>query len=224
MGRVLPRRLSELGWRIYRRMTDLDLNLPEIAAAAGVSPSTLYRVMRAGVGSTTEPRLRTKRRLAKALSLPMAQLFDEPQLEILEEYQTPLNLQASSLDPLERLMLHHFLNVKPTLRRQAARAVSFALADVILGLSSQLKDDQLRLLNLAAPENDFEELLLRLFGRLPRKLRRAGAKMAIRAMVNVEMAANRVPSEPLYRAMNRTNWSAKRMKRNRPALDRQVSG
>lgn len=213
MGRLLPRPLSDVGSRIYSRMRELDLKPPEIAAAAGVSPSTLYRIMK---GSKDGPRLRTKRMLAKALRVPMAQLFDEPQLEILDQHEPPLDREPSRL---ELLILHQFRTVKPSFRRHAARAAVFALVDMILGVSSELNDDQLQLLSVAKAEDHFHKLLPTLFRLLPPKVRRTGAKMAISAMVNVEMAANRVPSEPLYRAMNRTNWSAKRMRRDRPPLE-----
>lgn len=216
MGRLLPRPLSDVGSRIYSRMRELDLTLPAIAAAAGVSPSTLYRIMKGGKGSKDGPRLRTKRKLAKALRVPMAQLFDESQLEILDQHEPALDQEPSQL---ELLILHQFRTVKPSFRRHAARAAVFALVDMILGVSSELHDDELQLLSIAKAEDHFQQLLPTLFRLLPPKVRRTGAKMAISAMVNVEMAANRVPSEPLYRAVNRTNWSAKRMRRDRPPLE-----
>lgn len=70
MGRPLPKKLSQLGWRVLARLKELDLEPAAVAAAAGIAPSTLYRLMKEGKPgeATIEPRLRTKRRLARVLN------------------------------------------------------------------------------------------------------------------------------------------------------------
>ena len=214
MGRKLPREMmSVMGRRIYDRMNKLALQPSQVAAAAGVSPSTLYRIMKARKGVRTH--LRTKRRLAKALRLPMAKLFGEPQLEILDEQSPPVD---HCPDPIEQLILHHFDNVDPGLRLVAARAAAYTLLNMAQVVSPELRHNELQFLNPEPTQDHFEKLLFTVFRRLPPEVRRAGAKAAIRAMLNVEMVSNQLPSEQLYRAINRTNWSKKRIARNRPPL------
>src|ERR1051325_9169948 len=133
MGRRPPKRLSEVGTRISDRASKLGIDCAAIAAAAGISPSTLYRSMRAGTGATTSRLLRTKRSLARVLRLPMVQLFNEAQLEILDEPNPPKRIGPT---PLERLVLHQLRTTKVQLRERAAKAAAYALVDVILSVSN----------------------------------------------------------------------------------------
>lgn len=215
MGRCLPKNLSENGRRILARLRDLDLKPEAVAAAAGVSPSTLYRIMSAREGATYDPRLRTKRRLAKALRTPMADLFDEAQLEMLEEPRVSMQRQP---EVFARLIVHQLRSVQEPLRLRAARAAAYALVDMMLavsGIGPYVDED------LHADHGNVDHLerqLLDLYHRLPTSVRRQAAQMAIRAILNIESVSRRQPSEALYRAVARTRWSEKRIRRDRPPL------
>ncbi len=215
MGRQPSPRLSEIGLKISQQMRELGLKPGAVAAAAGVSPSTLYRIMTDG--ATGDPQLRTKRLLARALKTPMAQLFDEPQLEMLDEHNPPLD---HPLEPLEQLVMQHLRIVDRPMQRRAAHAAALAIVDMILEVTGQGRSDDLTTLRGSQVEDRFKDLLRGLFRRLPHEVRRTGAKVAIRAMLDVEVAADHRPSEPMYRAINRTNWSELRILRDRPPLAR----
>ena len=214
MGRRLPRQLSELGWRIYDRMRALNLDASDVAAAAGISSSTLYRLMRADKAGTSEPRLSTKRKLARALRLSMAELFNDEQLELVYEPVVQSSKRSVSLDDL---VLHHLRSVSSEVRVDATRAAAFALVDLVLTASGQnfrIGDWGLQNLTDVPSEN----LLLILLNSLPEKLRRAGAKVAISAMLKVEWMIGVEPSKQVYVSITRTSWSKKRLARDRPPL------
>lgn len=214
MGRCLPRELSELGWRIYDRMRELALDPPEIAAAAGISPSTLYRIMRADRGATVDPRLRTKRRLARALKVPMARLFNDSQLEL---YELPINA-GSERFPLERLMLHQYRTIDPQYRSEAGRNAAFTLVDFILSVADDASELPEEGVGLGVTDDRREDLLILLVRRLPEKMRRYGIKAAIQSMLKVQRAHAEEPSELIYRPITRTNWSESRIDRDKPPL------
>jgi transcriptional regulator with XRE-family HTH domain len=209
MGRCLPRQLSVLGWRVYDRMRALSLEAPAVAAAAGISSSTLYRIMRADRRGTAEPRLSTKRQLARALHVPMATLFDDEQLELV--YEPPIQAPSHALS-VSDLVVHHIRSVPEELRVQAIREAAFGLVDLVLtvGGATSLRD-----LGVDALTGDpSENLLLILLHSLPEKMRRVGCKVAIRAMLKVERAAGREPTKQSYACITRTTWSDKRLARD----------
>jgi len=212
MGRRPLSSLTALGWRLQDRMRALGLEAPEVAAAAGISASTLYRIMRADRRGTAEPRLATKRRLALALRTSMASLFDDPQFEFVHEPQP-------SLEPtsIEALVLHHMRSIPEELQLDATRAAALALVDVVLSVSGNNPPiaDQLVSGLTGVPS---EDLLLILLHSLPGKMQRVGAKAAISAMLKVERLAGGEPSKAAYASITRTNWSEKRIARDRPPL------
>lgn len=216
MGRHLSRELSEVGWRVYDRMRELGIEPLQVAAAAGLSPSTLYRVMRADGSRTSEPRLHTKRRIARALKTTINALFDDEQLEFVEEARG----KTDNLGLFSGLVLHHLRTVPREIRQDASRAAAVALVDWIL-TSVDVPAEDMGEYGIPAPSDLTEGLLLLLLQRLPKDRRRSGTKAAIEAMLQVEAVSNQVyPSEEMYRAIGRTNWSEKRLARNIPPLER----
>lgn len=214
MGRHLPCELSALGWRIYDRMRALGLEASDVAAATGISSSTLYRIMRADKRGTVEPRLSTKRRLARALRVSMASLFDDDQLELV--YEPAVIASNRSLSVVD-LVVHHLRSVPEELRLHAARAAAITLVDLVLtagGHAAKIRDLGMDALAGEPSEN----LLLVLLHSLPPKLRRAASKSAISAMLEVEWVAGGEPSKQVYALITRTSWSEKRLARDRPPL------
>ncbi|HEX8674311.1 MAG TPA: helix-turn-helix transcriptional regulator [Longimicrobium sp.] len=212
MGRHLPSELSEVGWRIFDRMRALGLQPLEVAAAAGLSPSTVYRAMRADRARTSEPRLHTKRRLARALKTTIGDLFDDEQLEFMEQSMGV----HDEPEAFGRLVVHHLRTLPPIIRNEAGRAAALALIDWLLTVVGAMHGGAE--VELGDSTNQIEGVLLLLLHRLPPDKRRAAAKAAIEAMLQIEAISNRTPSEKMYRAINRTNWSKKRIARDRPPL------
>lgn len=207
-------------------MRELGLEPQAVAAAAGLSASTLYRLMKGGRSRTKDPRLRTKRGLARALRTTVADLFHEPQLELLAN--PPLRpVERASLsrvaedtskvrDFFERLVLRHYQAIDVSTRPEAARAAAIELVDVFLAFGSDPAMDQTGDLQAMSGGDRFEELLLMLFPRLPRRARRYSAGVIIRAMLRVQWVANGEPSAPLYRYISQTTWVMGRLRRDRP--------
>lgn len=196
-------------------MRALGLEPQNVAAAAGISSSTLYRIMRADRGATAEPRLSTKRKLARALRTPMSTLFEDDQLELVAN---PVITQPGESVSLERLVVNHFRSVPQEMRLEAGRAAAFALVDLVLTLGGPTTRLEERDWNIPAIENS-ERLLLSLLHALPVKLQRHASKAAITAMLRVEWVAGTQPSKETYGAITRTNWSAKRLARDQPASE-----
>lgn len=212
MGRHLPNKLSEAGVRIRDRMVELGLDPAAVAAAAGLSPSTLYRIMRKDRKATVEPRLQTKRRIARALKTTIVWLFNEPQLELVEQPSG----NCSNSDPFERLLVHQFRRMREDVRTNAGREAAYTLINLIFALRDPVAHSSDGI--VASSDDAGEDLLVSLLRRLPASLRRYGAKSAIRAMLEVEALHTGEASEPMYRAATRTNWSTQRILRDRPPL------
>jgi len=149
--------------------------------------------------------------------MPMAELFDEPQLEILDD---PSPASHSGPTALEELILFQLHALKTELRRKAARAAAIALVDVYLSTSNRLDREPLRLMGErdSMLEGRFTELLFMLFRRLPKAMRRPAARSAIQAMLKVDVSGSQEPTERSYRAINRTSWALRRIERDRPPL------
>lgn len=220
MGRPLPKKLSQLGWRILARLKELHLEPLAVAAAAGIAPSTLYRLMKEGKPgeATIEPRLRTKRRLARVLKVSLADLFDDSQLEILTEPEPPA---SSPVEPLERLIIHHYRRVSPALRGKAISAAVTAVVDYALAVAVHDPRPHLPPLgkqDIPGSRNDTERLILSVFRRLPISLRPEAARFMVQSMIDVQLAAGDEPKSSLFQAAERARWSEARLLRDDPPL------
>lgn len=200
MGRRLPTKLSPIGERLVTRMNELELEPGAVAAAAGISASTLYRLLRARSG-TSEPRLRTKRALARVLCTPMAVLFDDPQLELLPA-------ESTSDDRYHALLLEHYASVDKHVRVASAHAAARVLLDVLFSADPSGAPTKPDAVATISDHDQFAQLISDLYSRIPRVARPAAAREAIRAMLQIELEDGRIP--PSMSLFDRVRGSASR--------------
>lgn len=196
MGRPRTRPLSETGKRIQSASEHCGITIPQLAAAAGIHASTLYRIM---LEETETPRFDTKQRIAEVLGCAAAELFRDTQLE--------LNLGGGAqADRWLQFVLDHHASIPDELERALAgnRAI-MTLADFAFALDPRaLRRREGDWLKLSSAADQFEVVVTRLFGllRFSRHRKRA-AWLALGAMIRAQIQGGRQASRALLARVRR---------------------
>jgi transcriptional regulator with XRE-family HTH domain len=206
---------------IRAKMDALGLSCGQLAIAAGLHKTTLYRILD---GTSTHPHYSTRRRLARALQIPITQLTNQLEAQALDEH-----LPAD--DALYDLLLKQFRILTPELRLAGAQVAVSAMLDVDAGTGRRPnpRPGVRRLIRDQTSPNEraMERLMRRLLARIPRLLQRIAVREAIRAMIDVQLRLGQDPSQGLYdvaahpglHPAPRHYWSREKARRERDKQD-----
>src|SRR5467141_1549617 len=121
----MQHRSSDLAKRVSTRKDKLGMSEAALAAAAGMSRSTLSRFLR---GATRNPRLSTIKNLARALQAPLEDLIGARQLELIGDSESLKQISAG----LKDVLAEQFDAVPRHLQGDAANDAAEAMVLVLL--------------------------------------------------------------------------------------------
>lgn len=178
---------------IQDRKDHLGLTTNQLAIAAGLHKTTLYRIL---AGVTKDPRAVTLRKLARALRLSITDLTDQIEPEALQEH--------FEIDhPLADILIEQLHALSEGLQLAGAMAAVSAMLDVEAGLGErkELPSTVNELLRRESQPSstELQGLLRSLFQRIPRLLQRTAVREAVRAMIDVQLRFGEPPSAGTYR-------------------------
>ena len=203
---------DHVGRLIDEHRRQRELSLTQLAGAARMHRTTLYRIIR----GATQPRLGTLRRIAKALQVPLVTLTEQIEISSLEE-------RLPEDHAIERLLVRHFSGVPKSLREQAAQIAITVMVDVHMGLGGGPDPEVLNRLAKRPAESkmtkrQFEYLLVEQVQRIPLLLQRVAVREAIAVMIDLELRANRTPSPAVFRDIGHRQLRPRSERREDPPL------
>jgi transcriptional regulator with XRE-family HTH domain len=184
----------------------------EVAAAARLNKGTLYRILG---GETQSPHTSTLRRLCKVLGIPLSDLLDAEQLDLLDQLEKDKSYSAD----LARTLSSRLDMFEGEDRRRAAALAVFAILEVKVGAVGGSVAAQLESVS-SAGTSEVASAVVDVLGSMPCALQPAALRAALGALLDLQIiqaGATRTGDREMH-VLRHRRWRSVDRRKSRAAV------